>query len=67
MYVVNFCEYLEEFVGVKLVNLFLDMKVEEDIVVFVFVFDKNIMWEKDIDCEIDIGRKRNFLLWIRSN
>lgn len=35
-------EGLEELVGAKLVHLFSDIKVEEDIAVSVFVFDKNI-------------------------
>lgn len=30
---------MEEFIGVKFVYLFLDIKIEENIVVFVFVFD----------------------------
>ena len=42
VYAVNSREHLEELVGAKLVNLFSDMKVEEDIAVSVFVFDKNI-------------------------
>lgn len=33
---------LEELVGARLVHLFTDIKVEEDIAVSVFVFDKNI-------------------------
>ncbi|MED3562817.1 DUF2294 domain-containing protein [Bacillus xiapuensis] len=35
-------EGLEEVVGAKLVHLFSDIKVKEDIAVSVFVFDKNI-------------------------
>lgn len=42
VYAANSREHLEELVGAKLVNLFSDMKVEEDIAVSVFVFDKNI-------------------------
>ena len=38
----NSHEHLEELVGAKLVHLFSDMKVDEDIAVSVFVFDKNI-------------------------
>lgn len=34
---------LEELVGAKLVNLFSDMKIKENIAVSVFVFDKNII------------------------
>ncbi|MDP4172085.1 MAG: Na-translocating system protein MpsC family protein, partial [Bacillota bacterium] len=33
---------MEELVGAKLVHLFSDIKVEEDIAVSVFIFDKNI-------------------------
>ncbi|MED1201664.1 DUF2294 domain-containing protein [Heyndrickxia acidicola] len=39
--------HLEEVVGAKLVHLFTDIKVEEDIAVSVFVFDQNIEREKD--------------------
>ncbi|PZE21880.1 DUF2294 domain-containing protein [Paenibacillus xerothermodurans] len=42
LYSVKPPEGLEELVGAKLVHLFSDMKVEEDIAVSVFVFDKNI-------------------------
>ncbi|OMP65759.1 DUF2294 domain-containing protein [Domibacillus epiphyticus] len=35
-------EGMEELIGAKLINLFSDIKVEEDIAVSVFVFDKNI-------------------------
>lgn len=35
-------EGLEEVVGAKLIHLFSDIKVKEDIAVSVFVFDKNI-------------------------
>ena len=35
-------EGLEELVGAKLVHLFNDIKIEEDIAVSVFVFDENI-------------------------
>ncbi len=42
VYAANSREHLEELVGAKLVNLFSDIKVEEDIAVSVFVFDKNI-------------------------
>jgi uncharacterized protein YbcI len=37
---------MEEIIGAKLVHLFTDMKVEEDIAVSVFVFDKNIALER---------------------
>ncbi|MFK2825765.1 DUF2294 domain-containing protein [Bacillus sp. B190/17] len=36
-------EGLEELIGAKLVHLFSDIKVEEDIAVSVFIFDKNII------------------------
>ncbi|WP_110928535.1 DUF2294 domain-containing protein [Bacillus massiliglaciei] len=36
-------EGMEELVGAKLVHLFSDIKVEENIAVSVFVFDKNII------------------------
>jgi uncharacterized protein YbcI len=39
-------EGLEELVGAKLIHLFTDIKVEEDIAVSVFVFDKNIILER---------------------
>jgi uncharacterized protein YbcI len=39
-------EGLEELVGAKLIHLFTDMKVEEDIAVSVFVFDINITSER---------------------
>jgi uncharacterized protein YbcI len=39
-------EGLEELVGAKLIHLFTDMKVEEDIAVSVFVFDKAITSER---------------------
>lgn len=42
VYADNPPEGLEELVGAKLVHLFSDIKVEEDIAVSVFVFDKNI-------------------------
>lgn len=35
-------EGMEELMGVKFVYLFFDIKIEENIVVFVFVFDKKI-------------------------
>ncbi|GGI17823.1 DUF2294 domain-containing protein [Gottfriedia solisilvae] len=34
---------LEELVGAKFVNLFSDIKIEEDIAISVFIFDKNII------------------------
>ncbi|OKL37468.1 DUF2294 domain-containing protein [Domibacillus mangrovi] len=40
-------EGLEELVGAKLVYLFSDIKVEEDIAVSVFVFDKEISMEEE--------------------
>ena len=40
VYAANSREHLEELVGAKLVNLFSDMKVEEDIAVSVFVLIK---------------------------
>jgi uncharacterized protein YbcI len=39
-------EGLEELIGAKLIHLFTDIKVEEDIAVSVFVFDKNIISER---------------------
>ncbi|GGE50650.1 hypothetical protein GCM10011391_31780 [Pullulanibacillus camelliae] len=35
-------EKMEELVGAKLLHLFSDMKVEEDMAISVFIFDKNI-------------------------
>jgi uncharacterized protein YbcI len=43
VYASNPPEGLEELVGAKLVNLFSDMKIKENIAVSVFVFDKNII------------------------
>lgn len=45
VYASNPPEGLEELVGAKLVHLFSDIKVEEDMAVSVFVFDKNICLE----------------------
>ncbi|MDQ0200143.1 Na-translocating system protein MpsC family protein [Neobacillus ginsengisoli] len=42
VYSVNLPEGLEKVVGAKLIHLFSDIKVKEDIAVSVFVFDKNI-------------------------
>jgi uncharacterized protein YbcI len=39
--------HLEEVTGAKLVHLFSDMKVEEDIAVSVFIFDQNLEREKN--------------------
>ncbi|NRF95227.1 DUF2294 domain-containing protein [Paenibacillus frigoriresistens] len=46
VYFTNLPKGLEEIVGAKLVHLFSDMKVEEDIAVSVFVFDKNIVIDR---------------------
>lgn len=35
-------EGLEELIGAKLVHLFSDIKIEEDIAISVFIFDRNI-------------------------
>lgn len=43
VYSANTPEGLEELMGAKLVHLFSDIKVEEDIAVSVFVFDRNIV------------------------
>ena len=43
LYLNNPPEGLEELVGAKLVHLFSDMKVEENIGISVFVFDRNII------------------------
>ncbi|WP_170008132.1 DUF2294 domain-containing protein [Bacillus fonticola] len=42
VYSVSPPEGMEELVGAKLVHLFSDMKIEENIAVSVFVFDQNI-------------------------
>jgi uncharacterized protein YbcI len=39
-------EGLDELIGAKLIHLFTDIKVEEDIAVSVFVFDKNLISER---------------------
>ncbi|UQZ83759.1 hypothetical protein SK3146_02966 [Paenibacillus konkukensis] len=41
-YTTDFTERLEQLMGTKLVHLFSDMKVEEDIAISVFVFEDNI-------------------------
>ncbi len=62
VYAANSREHLEELVGAKLVNLFSDMKVEEDIAVSVFCFDKKynvregILIVKPIQVEREIFR-----------
>jgi uncharacterized protein YbcI len=43
LYKENIPEGLEELVGAKLVHLFNDIKVEEDMAVSVFIFDKPII------------------------
>ncbi|MBP0725765.1 DUF2294 domain-containing protein [Bacillus sp. RG28] len=43
LYVTNPPIGLEELVEAKLVHLFSDLKIEEDIAISVFVFDKNII------------------------
>ncbi|MBS2969185.1 DUF2294 domain-containing protein [Metabacillus sp. KIGAM252] len=43
VYSVSPPEGMEELMGAKLVHLFSDIKVEENMAVSVFVFDKNIM------------------------
>ncbi|MFC7391469.1 DUF2294 domain-containing protein [Scopulibacillus cellulosilyticus] len=45
MYAVKPPSNMEALVGAKLVHLFSDMKVEEDIAVSVFIFDKDITQE----------------------
>lgn len=42
VYMTSTPEGMEELVGAKLVHLFSDIKVDEDIAVSVFIFDKNI-------------------------
>ncbi|MEJ8777391.1 DUF2294 domain-containing protein [Pseudogracilibacillus sp. ICA-222130] len=42
MYETNYPEHMEELVGAKLVHLFTDMKIEEDMAVSVFIFDRPI-------------------------
>ena len=60
VYLCEFREHLEELVGAKLVNLFSDMKVEEDIAVSVFVLIKynvrRILIVKPIQVEREIFR-----------
>ncbi|MFB9275810.1 DUF2294 domain-containing protein [Cohnella cellulosilytica] len=41
-YMTDFTEQLEELMGTRLVHLFADMKVEEDIAMSVFVFEDNV-------------------------
>src|SRR5690625_5072471 len=42
MYDTDFPEAMEELVDAKLVHLFSDFKIDEDMAVSVFIFDKNI-------------------------